>query len=69
MATGWKICKFPKCKYCGKTVARPEYHMCEAKKKALKKRGSWSVSSKKRVIRRTKTTKALKRKSCRKRGD
>lgn len=28
--------------------------------------GSWSASSKKRVIRRAKTTKALKRKSCRK---
>lgn len=29
-----------------------------------KKYGYWSVSSKKRVIRRAKTTKALKRKSC-----
>ncbi len=29
------------------------------------KRGTWSVSSKKRVVRRTKTAKALKKKSCR----
>jgi hypothetical protein len=28
------------------------------------KRGSWSVSSKKRVIRRTKAVKAIKKKSC-----
>lgn len=33
--------------------------------KKTRRSGSWSVTSKKRVIRRAKTTKALKRKSCR----
>jgi len=55
-------------KYARKRVRQAQKH-CKSTdrfwKLNKKKLGTWSVSSKKRVVRITKTAKALKKKSCR----